>query len=65
VRNDLNLMKNACEDFHWLADGIKWQNAFDLTILGKDYTIIKERIPEIRMNLVALLEKREIVDMPK
>ncbi len=57
VRNDLNLMKKDCEDFHWLADGIKWQDAFDLTILGKDYTIVKERVPEIRMNLVALLDK--------
>ncbi len=57
VRNELNLMKNECEDFHWLADGIKWQNVFDLTILGKEYTILKERIPLIGMNLVALLDK--------
>jgi hypothetical protein len=57
VRNKLNLMKNRCEDFHWLADGIKWQDEFEMTILGKDYTIVRERVPEIRMNLVVLLDK--------
>ena len=57
VRNNLNLMKNTCEDFHWLADGIKWQDEFEMTILGKNYTIVRERVPQIRMNLVALLDK--------
>jgi len=40
------------------TSGIKWQDAFDLTILGKVYTIVKERVPEIGMNLVALLDKK-------
>ena len=58
MRNELNLMKKQCEDFHWLADGIKWQEMFDLTLLGKDYTVVKERIPMLRMNLVALLDRK-------
>lgn len=57
VRNRLNLMKNGCEDFHWLADGIKWQDEFAATLLGKNYTVIKEKVPEIRMNIVALLDQ--------
>jgi hypothetical protein len=57
VRNQLSLMKHACEDFHWLADGIKWQNRFDLTLRSKKYEVIKERVPEIRVNLVALLDR--------
>ncbi len=57
VRNHLNLMKNECEDFHWLADGIKWQCEFVVSLLGKSYMVIKERVPEIRMNLVALLDQ--------
>jgi hypothetical protein len=57
VRNQLNLMKNENEDFWWLADGIKWQTAFDLPINGKNYRIMKERVPEIGMNLVAVLDK--------
>lgn len=56
VRNNLNLMKNECEDFHWLVDGIKWQAEFVVTLLGETYTVIKERIPQIGMNLVALLD---------
>jgi hypothetical protein len=56
VRNDLDLMKNESEDFVWLADGIKWQTEFDLTINGKSYKVIKERIPEIGVNLVALID---------
>jgi hypothetical protein len=50
-------MKHACEDFHWLADGIKWQNHFDLTLRGRKYAVVTERVPEIRMNLVALLDR--------
>jgi hypothetical protein len=45
------------EDFVWLADGIKWQKEFELTVEGTRYTILKERVPEIGMNLVALLER--------
>ena len=56
VRNELDLMRCPVEDFVWLADGIKWQSEFDLTIKGTSYTVLKERVPEIGMNLVALLE---------
>lgn len=57
VRNNLNLMKNETEDFIWLADGIKWQTEFELVINGKNYTVLRERAPEIGMNIVALLDK--------
>ncbi|MBI9083551.1 MAG: hypothetical protein JEZ11_08130 [Desulfobacterales bacterium] len=57
VRNDLDLMRSESEDFVWLADGIKWQTEFDLTINGKNYTVIKERVPEIGVSLVALIDK--------
>jgi hypothetical protein len=49
-------MRCPAEDFVWLADGIKWQNEFDLSIEGTNYTVLKERVPEIGMNLVALVE---------
>ena len=57
VRNKLNLMKNEAEDFWWLADGIKWQTEFDIPIMGKNHTVMAERVPEIGMNIVALLDK--------
>lgn len=57
VRKNLSLMRNPSDDFAWLADGLRWQREFDLAIEGKNYTIIKERIPEIGMNLVALIDK--------
>ena len=56
VRNELDLMRCPAEDFVWLADGIKWQNEFDLSIEGTNYTVLKERVPETGMNLVALLK---------
>ena len=56
VRNELELMRSESEDFVWLADGIKWQTEFDLTINGKNYSVIKERIPEIGVSLVALID---------
>ena len=56
VRNKLNLMKNESQDIVSLADGIKWQNEFELTINGKAHTILKERIPEIGFNIVALVD---------
>jgi hypothetical protein len=56
VRTELDLMRCPREDFVWLADGIKWQSEFDLTIEGTSYTVLKERVPETGMNLVALVE---------
>ena len=56
VRNELDLMRCPSEDFVWLADGIKWQSEFELDIEGTSYTVLKERVPEVGMNLVALLE---------
>lgn len=58
VRNELDLMHCASEDFAWLADGIKWQREFDLAVEGASYTVLTERVPEVGMNLVALLEAR-------
>lgn len=55
VRNELNLMKNTSDDIVWLADGLRWQNEFEHTIDGKTYTVIRERVPEIGMNLAALI----------
>ncbi len=57
VRNELDLMRSSSEDFVWLADGIKWQSEFDLSIAGTHYTVLKERVPEVGMNLVALLDR--------
>jgi len=57
VREELDLMRCPVEDFVWLADGIKWQNEFGLTIEATSYTVLKERVPEIGMNLVALVER--------
>jgi hypothetical protein len=50
-------MRSPSEDFVWLADGIKWQSEFELGIEGTDYTVVKERVPEVGMNLVALLDR--------
>ena len=55
VRHDLNLTRNASEDFTWLVDGLRWQREFVLTIQGVNYRIVKERVPEIGLNLVAML----------
>ena len=49
-------MRCPAEDFVWLADGIKWQNEFGLSIEGTNYTVLKECVPETGMNLVALVE---------
>jgi hypothetical protein len=57
VRNELDLMRCSSEDFVWLADGIKWQSEFDLSIEGTSYSVVTERVPEIGMNLVALLKR--------
>ncbi len=57
VREKLNLMNNPSQDFVWLADTLRYQKEFDFTIEGKNYTIMKERVPEIGMNLVAILDK--------
>ena len=56
VRNELDLMRCPSQDFVWLADGIKWQNEFELSIEGTNYTVLSERVPEIGMNLVALVK---------
>ena len=57
VRNELDLMRCPSEDFVWLADGIKWQSEFDLDVEGTRYKVLKERVPEIGMNLIALSER--------
>jgi len=57
VRDKLNLMKNPSQDFVWLADTLRYQREFDFTIDGKTYKIFKERVPEIGMNFVALLDE--------
>ncbi|MDD3718747.1 MAG: hypothetical protein PHP28_08820 [Actinomycetota bacterium] len=57
VREKLNLMNNPSQDFVWLFDTLRCQKEFDFTIEGKNYTIMKERVPEIGMNLVAILDK--------
>lgn len=57
VREELDLMRCPVEGFVWLADGIKWQNEFGLIIEATSYTVLKERVPEIGMNLVALVER--------
>jgi|GEM_PF-1368698 len=56
VREKLNLMNNASQDFVWLADSLRYQREFDFTIEGRKYTILKERVPEIAMNLVAFID---------
>lgn len=57
VRGKLNLMNNPSQDFVWLADTLRCQREFDFTIEGKNYRILKERVPEIGMNLVAIIDK--------
>lgn len=57
VREKLNLMKNPSEDFVWLADTLRYQSEFEFVIDGVSYIILKERVPEIGMNLVAILDR--------
>jgi len=57
VREDLSLMRNATADYAWLSDGLRWQKEFNLMIEGNSYSVMKERIPEIGVNLVAFLDK--------
>jgi hypothetical protein len=56
VRETLNLEYGKSEDVASLAERLKSEFQFHHTLFGKPYTVIRERAPELGLNLVALLD---------
>ncbi|MEW6439930.1 MAG: hypothetical protein AB1640_03255 [bacterium] len=57
VRTDLNLMNNKTQSIVELADALKWQNEFEISIGCKSYLVMRERVPEIKCSIVACIDK--------
>jgi hypothetical protein len=56
VGETLNLEYGKSEDVASLAQRLKSEFQFHHTLFGKPYTVIRERAPELGLNLVALLD---------
>jgi hypothetical protein len=56
VYETLNLDYGKSKDVASLSTKLKSEFEFEHTLFGKDYTVLRERAPELGLNFIALLE---------
>jgi len=57
VRKDLNLMNSKSESIVQLADALRWQNEFEISIDGKSCLVMREKVPEIHCSIVGCIDR--------